>query len=240
METSFQTIFRFFIPDSRVWKKKQKPKILRTMREKSFINKTANTLIFKHVTLSTVRVPYLHIPDAHSSIHTSCTELGALVTSSIQHWDLAEIFGVTFPHMRANKWDGRKIKKLKIKLCLTEKMMKLQHQEWSYTCKVPISGFKFRSCWGYSNCMYPAVNVTSLRQLVLLSTLKTCSVYYLMLFLWRVFRSLSVLWVSEARRSRFWKRSLALIPFWAACLGTSSFPPNVRLPLALSYTNSTG
>lgn len=62
----------------------------------------------------------------------------------------------------------------------------------------------------------------------------------LMLFLCRVFRSFSVLWVSEARRSRFWKRSLALMPFWAACLGTSSLPPNVKLPLALSYTNSTG
>ena len=62
----------------------------------------------------------------------------------------------------------------------------------------------------------------------------------LMLFLCRVFRSFSVLWVSEARRSRFWKRSLALMPFWAACLGTSSLPPNVKLPLAPSYTNSTG
>lgn len=98
------------------------------------------------MTLSSMHVPYLHIPDAHSSIHTSCTELATLVTSSIQHWDLAEIFGVTFPHMRANKWDGKKIK-----LCLTEKMMKVQHQEWSCTCKVQISGFKFRSCWGYSN-----------------------------------------------------------------------------------------
>lgn len=71
------------------------------------------------------------------------------------------------------------------------------------------------------------------------SWLAAC-VCHLMLFLWTVVRSLSVVWLSEARRSRFWKRSLALMPFWAACLGTSSFPPNVRLPLAPSYTNSTG
>lgn len=56
-----------------------------------------------------------------------------------------------FPHVRANKWDGRKIK-----LCLTEEMMK--HQEWSCTCKVQIYGFKFESCWCYSNGMCPVVN----------------------------------------------------------------------------------
>lgn len=51
---------------------------------------------------------------------------------------------------------------------------------------------------------------------------------------------MSVDWVSEARRSRFWKRSLALMPFWAACLGTSNLPPKVRLDLVPSYTKSTG
>lgn len=51
---------------------------------------------------------------------------------------------------------------------------------------------------------------------------------------------MSVDWVSEALRSRFWKRSLALMPFWAVCLGTSSLPPNVRLDLAPSYTKSSG
>lgn len=51
---------------------------------------------------------------------------------------------------------------------------------------------------------------------------------------------MSVDWVSEARRSRFWKRSLALMPFWAVCLGTSNLPPKVKLDLAPSYTNSTG
>jgi len=38
-----------------------------------------------------VFVCYLDIPDAHSSIHAGGAELGALVSSSLQHRDLAEI-----------------------------------------------------------------------------------------------------------------------------------------------------
>lgn len=37
---------------------------------------------------------YLHIPDAHSSIHPSGAELGALVSSSLQHRYLAEKFAL--------------------------------------------------------------------------------------------------------------------------------------------------
>ena len=36
-------------------------------------------------------VCYLDIPDAHPSIHASGAEPGALVSSSVQHRDLAEI-----------------------------------------------------------------------------------------------------------------------------------------------------
>lgn len=119
---------------------------------------------------------YLDIPDAHSSIHTSGAELGALVSSSLQHQYLAEIVAV----------------------------MSKERSEWPLLFLIPSTP------------------------------------HYLILFLCRVFRSLSVDWVSEARRSRFWKRSLALMPFWVVCLGTSNLPPNVRLDLAPSYTNSTG
>lgn len=70
---------------------------------------------------------------------------------------------------------------------------------------------------------------TGMRMAPLLWNVQKPIPHYLMLFLCRVFRSLSVDWVSEARRSRFWKRSLALMPFWAVCLGTSNLPPNIRL-----------
>uniref|UniRef100_A0A0E9WL72 Uncharacterized protein n=1 Tax=Anguilla anguilla TaxID=7936 RepID=A0A0E9WL72_ANGAN len=56
---------------------------------------------------------------------------------------------------------------------------------------------------------------------------------WLMLFLCRDSSTASL--VSEvAFLSMFWKRSLAVIPRWALCLGTSSFPLKVMVPFASS------
>lgn len=75
-----QTIFRFFIADSRVWKKVEyfKECLHQT-------NITNNLRADKQV------LRYLDIPDAHSSIHPGGAELGALVSPSLQHRYLTEM-----------------------------------------------------------------------------------------------------------------------------------------------------
>lgn len=48
----------------------------------------------QHESRQTNVLRYLDIPDAHSSIHPSGAEPGALVSSSLQHWYLAEVFAL--------------------------------------------------------------------------------------------------------------------------------------------------